>query len=441
MESRPLIGVRHEDKSPWERRAPLSPEHVRKLVDQHRIDVAVVSSSRRVFTDDQYEAAGARIVPSVAACQVVLGVKEIPPCKLIHGMAYLFFAHVIKGQPHNMPLLQKLLDKKCHLIDYEKITDAAGRRLIFFGRYAGLAGMIETLWAFGQRLQSRGLETPFAAVRRPYEYADLAQAKEQLREVGARLRADGVPHELRPLVVGFAGYGNVSQGAQEILDELPLVECSPDQLFGAQLAELPAEDNVIKVVFKEEHMVEPINPRRPFELQDYYDRPDRYMSSFARYLPRLRVLVNCIYWDTPYPHLVSRADVRRLAATDSLAVEVIGDISCDVRGAIELTSRPSTVDHPVYVYDPERGTIRDGVEGPGPVIMAIDNLPCELPADATRSFGDALLPFIPALARTDFDVPRRELELPDELRRGLIVHRGRLTPDYRYLRKFIDAES
>ena len=144
------IGIRKEDKSAWERRAPLAPEHVKTLIETHGIDVALISSSRRVFADADYEAVGARVVEDLSPCNVVLGVKEIPPAKLIGGMAYVFFAHVIKGQPHNMPMLERLLDRECHLIDYEKIVDDQGRRLIFFGRHAGLAGMLETLWAFGQ---------------------------------------------------------------------------------------------------------------------------------------------------------------------------------------------------------------------------------------------------------------------------------------------------
>lgn len=441
MESRPLIGIRHETKSAWERRAPLAPEHVRTLVQEHGVDVVVASSSRRVFDDTEYEAAGARVVPTLTPCNVVLGVKEIPPTKLIRGMPYLFFSHVIKGQPYNMPMLQRLLDKECSLLDYEKITDDKGRRLIFFGHHAGLAGMLETLWAFGQRLASRGVKTALSEVRRAYEYADVSKAKEHIREVGQKLKVDGIPAELQPLTVGFTGYGNVSRGAQEILAELPVVECTPIQIRERAFGGLDLEHNLLKVVFKEEHMVEPLNPSRPFALQDYYDRPDRYVSTFARYLPRLRVLVNCIYWDTRYPHLVSASDVRRLAATDALSLEVIGDVSCDVEGAIEITRRSTTVDHPVFVYDPDRDRIRDGLDGPGPTVMAIENLPCELPVDSSRSFGDALLQFVPALARTDFDMPRRELELPDELKRALIVHGGRLTPDYRYIRKFLDPVS
>jgi saccharopine dehydrogenase (NAD+, L-lysine-forming) len=148
------IGIRREDKNIWERRAPLNPDHVRKLVAQG-IEVLVQPSPIRTFPDQAYRQAGATISEDLSSCPMVFAIKEIPPHQFVAGHAYMYFAHVIKGQAHNMPMLQRLLDLRCTLIDYEKVTDEAGKRLIFFGRHAGLAGMIDSLWALGRRLKPR----------------------------------------------------------------------------------------------------------------------------------------------------------------------------------------------------------------------------------------------------------------------------------------------
>jgi alpha-aminoadipic semialdehyde synthase len=437
MPSRPLVGIRHEDKNRFERRAPLAPEHVRALVGEHGLEVWVETSPSRVFDDEAYRGAGARIVDDLSPCPVVLGVKEIPAAKLTAGTAYMYFAHVVKGQAHNMGMLATLLERGCHLIDHEKVADARGRRLIFFGHWAGVAGMIDTLWALGERLALEGIDSPLGKVRRAFQYASVADATGHLGTVGARLAAEGVPAALRPLVVGIAGYGNVSRGAQQMLDLLPVTELTPAALLATPVESLRRERRIVKVVFAEEHMAAPLAPGQPFVLCDYYDHPDRYQPSFAPYLDRLTVLVNCIYWDERYPRLLTRADVARLWAAGPPALRVIGDISCDLAGAIEVTARTTTVDRPVFVHEPASGEARDGLEGAGPVVMAIDNLPCELPADATRSFGDTLVRFVPALARTDFRQRRDALGLPAELARALIVHQGELTADYAYLKEYL----
>ena len=447
MESRPLVGIRHEDKSRWERRAPLAPEHVRRLVEHHGIDVAVQTSPTRIFGDAAYAAAGARVVEDLHPCRAILGVKEIPAAQLIPGMTYANFSHVIKGQPQNMGMLRTLLERGCDLFDYEKVVDDRGRRIIFFGWHAGFAGMIESLWALGQRLRARGVDTPLADVRRPYKYADEHDAKQHIQEIGERLERDGIPPELQPLVVGVVGYGNVARGAQDVLDQLPTAPVTPAHLLARDFGAIPLDRTLVKVVFAEEHLVEPTRPGMPFELQDYYGHPEHYRSMFARYLPDLSLIVNCIYWEERYPRLVTRADVRQMYGTTGgpasackPRLQVIGDISCDIEGSIEVCLRNSTIDSPVFVYRPDTDTTEDGVDAVGPVIMSIDHLPCEMPADATRSFGDALVDFVAPLAHANYAQPLDTIDLPAELQRALIVHRGALTPSYDYLKDHIGAK-
>ena len=432
------IGIRREDKNPFERRTPLTPAHVETLGREHGVPCTVQPSPRRTFDDEAYRRAGAAVDEDLSGCDVVLGVKEIPLAQLLAEKTYLFFSHTIKGQPYNMPMLRRLLQLGCTLIDYECIVDETGRRLVFFGQHAGLAGMIDTLWALGQRLdQEQGLKTALATVQQAHAYPSLTDAKAAISAVARRLRTEGIPRALRPLVFGFAGYGNVSIGAQEIVDLLEPQEISPER-FG----EIDADDDwpCYKVVFREEHLVQ----RRSgaFELQHYYQEPDAYRPVFAeRYLDRLTVLVNCIFWDARYPRLVTLADLASLyGGPTPPRLQVIGDISCDVGGAIEATVHTTDRANPVFLYDVHEQRAVDGLTGAGPLILAVDNLPAELPRDASEWFSDTLLPFIPAVAAADFGAPLERAGLPEPLREAVIVQGGALTPKFEYLSEHLSAE-
>jgi len=192
------IGVRREDKSAWERRVPVTPRVIEELWREHKIRTIVQPSSIRAFPDDEFLAAGAVVQDDLSTCPVVFAIKEIPPDLLHPGQVYVYFSHVIKGQPHNMPMLQRILDLGCTLIDYEKVVDQEGRRLIFFGWHAGVAGMLETLWALGKRLEWEGVATPLTRLRHAYEYHDLAEAKEDVRRASEAIKADGLPAEILP---------------------------------------------------------------------------------------------------------------------------------------------------------------------------------------------------------------------------------------------------
>jgi alpha-aminoadipic semialdehyde synthase len=428
----PSIGVRRETKSPWERRTPVTPDLARHLVRSLDIEVLVQPSARRVFSDADYTRAGATMCTSLADANLILGVKEIPPELVQPRTAYLFFAHVIKGQPANMPMLQRLMDLECTLIDYEKIVDDDGRRLVFFGRFAGLAGMIDSLWALGQRLLGAGVRTPFAELEPAHAYDSLEAAKAAVRSVGERISVDGLPDDLAPLVIGIAGYGNVAKGAREILSELPTREVVPAELDVATLDRNPRR--LHQVTFKEQDIVRPRSTGTGFELREYYDHPERYRADFARHLPHLTVLMNCNYWDERYPRLVTVGDLRELwTRGDAPRLQVIGDLGCDVGGSVECTLRCTEPGDPVYVYDVATGGTAAGFTGNGPAVLAVDILPSELPLEASEEFAKALSPLLPALARANFDRPLDEIDLPAEVRRAVIVHRGRLTPDFEAL--------
>ncbi len=428
------IGIRREDKSIWEARVPLVPDDIALLIRDHGLTFSVQSAAHRAFPDAAFTAVGAEVCDELVDCPIIMGVKEIPPDQLLAERTYVIFSHTIKGQPDNMPLLRRLMELKCQLIDYEKIVDATGRRLVFFGRYAGLAGMIDTLWALGARWQHEGIENPFSAVQQAHRYASLEEAVRDISRISALIRQNGLPERCRPMVCGFAGYGQVSQGAQEIYDLLPVEEVAPDDLPTLP----PSSANCYKVVFREKHMVQPVDAASPFELQEYYDHPERYQSVFAPHVPHLTVLVNGIYWEPKYPRLITTALIQELyGGVEPPRLRVIGDITCDIEGSVECTVRATEPDQPVYVYDPETGETKDGVSGRGPVILAVDHLPCELPVDASIHFSQSLSPFIPALAGADFDAPLAESGLPPELAAATMVYQGELTTDYTYLRPHV----
>ena len=429
------IGIRREDKSHWERRVPVTPAQVRELREKHGIEVWIQPSTIRVFTDDEYRQAGANVAEDLSPCPVVFAVKEIPVSFLTQNRTYVYFSHVVKGQSHNMPMLRRLLDLGCHLIDYEKMLDDKSRRVVFFGRYAGLAGMIDSLWALGRRLEWEGVANPFRSIEQAIRYADLESAKEAVRRTGRTIKSEGLPKSLVPLVVGFAGYGAVSVGAQEILDLLP-VEGIPAGDLQA-LGKVAKADRVYKVVFEEKHMVEPKDPKRPFELQDYYSHPENYRTTFFRHLPYITLLVNGIYWDSRYPRLVTKAQLWDLYAAGEPKIKVIGDISCDIDGSVEFTVKATTPGSPVFVYDPATDKATDGLEGHGIVVLAVDNLPCELPRESSTAFGKSLMPFIPLIASADYRVEYDKLDLPRTIKDAMIVHHGELTPPYRYLEEYL----
>lgn len=428
------IGIRREDKSIWEARVPLVPDDIALLVRDHGLKFSVQSATHRAFPDAAFTAAGAEVCDGAVDCPIIMGVKEVPPDQLLAERTYVMFSHTIKGQRENMPLLRRLMELKCQLIDYEKIVDAAGRRLVFFGRYAGLAGMIDTLWALGARWQHEGIENPFSSVQQAHRYASLDDAVREMTRIGALIRRSGLPQRCRPLVCGFAGYGQVSQGAQEIYDLLPVEEVTPEDL--PTLPHTPA--TCYKVVFREEHMVKPVDSAASFELQEYYDHPERYRGCFAPHVPHLTVLVNGIYWEPKYPRLITRALIKELyGGTEPPRLRVIGDITCDIEGSVECTVRATEPDQPVYVYEPDTGETKDGVAGRGPVILAVDHLPCELPVDASIHFSRSLSPLITGLTGADFDAPLANSGLPPELAAATIVYQGELAEPYAYLRPFM----
>jgi len=430
--------IRGEDKNRWERRAPLVPADVAELRRATGAQVWVEGSEKRFFPAEQYRSAGAFPWDDPSLGRIVLGIKEVPEEKLLPDRVYLFFSHTIKGQKGNMPMLRRILDGGSTLIDYERITDAQGRRLVYFGNYAGDAGALDILWLLGEQWQHRGVETPFARCRQATGYRSVDEAKAELREVGRAISGQGLPPGLNPLVIGVLGYGNVSKGAQQVFECLPVERVAPEGL--AELVEGGRADprKVYLSVFEERHLVR----RRdgsPFDLPGYFARPEEHESRFHEFLPHLTIAVNAVYWEPRCPRFITWESLRALAAGGkSPKLAGIADITCDVDGSVECTVRVTDIGNPAYRVDPATTEIGEGHLGDGIVVLAVDNLPAELPADASTFFSGQLRPFLPALLSADFDAPLERSGLPPEIQRAVIAYRGSLTPAYGYLAKHLE---
>jgi alpha-aminoadipic semialdehyde synthase len=431
-----FIGIRHEDKYQFEKRAPLTPNHVKELIKQKHLDIIVQTSNKRIFQDEEYLNAGAKISKDLKKCSIVFGVKEIPFNFFEPNKTYVFFSHVIKGQPYNMPMLKQMMNLKCNLIDYERIVDEQGKRLIFFGQYAGLAGMINSLWALGLRLKEFGFHSSFCKIKQAYRYHSLKEAKDEIGEIGQMIAVKGIPFELKPFVIGITGYGNVSIGAQEICGLLPIKEIHPKELVILHLRNNLPNNIIYKVVFHEEDMFEHIYGE-PFDLHDYYTNPQNYKSKFEKYIPHLSMLINCAYWDKRYPRLVTKQYLKKVFSNGRPKLTVIGDISCDVEGAIECTLTPTSSADPIFIYNPKQDGRTMGSKGDGILVMAVDLLPGELPRDSSDGFSSVLVDFVKPIVDADFNLPFDDINLPKSLKKGLILHHGQLTPDFRYIEQFL----
>jgi len=428
------LGIMKETKNCWERRVPMNPQSVKKLVNDG-YQVVIQPSKIRIYRDEEYRDAGAELHDDLSNCDIIVGVKEIPIESLIPGKPHLFFSHTIKGQDYNMPLLQYFLDSKSTLLDYEKIIDEKSKRLVFFGKFAGNAGMVDALWAAGQRyLQEYGIETPFLKVKQSYQYESLKQCLAELKEIGEEIKRDGLPAEICPFNICLLGYGNVSIGCQEILAAFPIHQVEPPALAGLEINH--RTDEMYLSIFKEEHLVER-KDGTGFELSDYFVNGDQYKSKMEQYLPYCTMYMSGIYWASGYPVFLKNSELGKLQSEQPKLV-MIGDITCDIEGSIEATRKVTMPDNPVFIYNPTTDELTDRFKGEGFAVCAIDNLPCEFPREASDFFNSVLEPFVPAMLDNDYDSSIADSTLPEEIKPACIAHQGKLEDNYKYLEEFLN---
>jgi alpha-aminoadipic semialdehyde synthase len=424
-----IIGIRHETKSRWERRSALTPSDLKELRENFIVESVIQSSSSRAFTDHEFISAGITVSNDLPNAKVILGIKEIPESLIEQGKIYLLFSHTCKGQIYNMPMLRAFAEKGCTLIDYEKITDSTGKRLLFFGKYAGYAGMIETLHALGQKLLSQSIDSPFSKILQPYQYKSLDEARQAVKKAGQEISSHGLPAKLCPFIFGFTGYGNVSSGAQEIFNLMPYKIIPASMLPRLHNSLTLDRNHLYQVVFKEQDMYTPIAGE--FRLEDYFTNPHKYVSVFNTYVPFLTCLLNCVYWADKYPRIITKDFLREKYKNGKLIV--IGDLSCDIDGAIETTYKATSPADPSYTYFPDTDKYTNGVMAGGITMLAVDNLPCEFPRESSESFSSVLKHFIPLIAAADFSQSFDELKLPAEIKSAIIIHNGALTNKFQYL--------
>ncbi|MGK0436665.1 MAG: alanine dehydrogenase, partial [Flavobacteriales bacterium] len=389
------IGVIRETKNPPDKRVPLSPEKCAKLKQNFpEIELVVQSSNIRAFKDEEYSELGVNIVQDVSDCDVLLGVKEVKKEELLTNKTYFFFSHTIKEQPYNRDLLQKMLALKIKMIDYEALTYPKNGRILGFGRYAGIVGAYNAFLAFGIKSNSYNLKPA-------NECHDYKELKQELKKVK-------LPNDYKIII---SGDGRVGKGAEEIIHAIGVYEVSPLDF----LTSTRNEPIYTQLSIKE------YNKRKDGQLftkDDFYTNPELFESNFKRFSDIGDMYIACHYWDANAPFVFSREDIK----ADSFKLKIVADISCDIDGPVASTLRPSTIDEPLYGYDSKTESEVDFMDENAIGVMAVDNLPCELPRDASEDFGNELLTkVLPSIIGEDSDTI---------IERASICENGKLTSYY-----------
>ncbi|XP_055298286.1 alpha-aminoadipic semialdehyde synthase, mitochondrial isoform X4 [Sitodiplosis mosellana] len=439
-----VIAIRREDQSVWERRAPFAPHHVKRLVKKG-VSVLVQPSNRRAYPMQSYLEAGAMIREDISDASVIFGVKQVPIDALIPEKTYCFFSHTIKAQESNMPLLDAILEKNIRLIDYERIIDESGQRQVAFGRYAGVAGMINILHGLGLRLLALGHHTPFTHIGPPHNYRNSSMARQAVRDCGYEIALGLMPRSIGPLTFIFTGSGNVSQGAKEVFQDLPIEYVAPETL--RKVSEHGSQSKVYGCeVSRADHL-----ERREgggFDPQEYIEFPERYISTFStKIAPYASVVVNGIYWAVGSPKLLTIPDAKTLlrpANTPWLPYSLgapplphrmlaICDISADPGGSIEFMNECTNIDTPFCLYDADRNKDTKSFAGPGVLVCSIDNMPTQLPLESTDLFGDLLLPHTVDILQSDARKPLESHKFSFPVHSSIVASNGKLTENFEYI--------
>ena len=399
------IGIIREGKLPSDARTALTPTqcaHIQKQFPD--IKIIVEPSSFRCFSDDMYRTEGIEVSHNIQDCDILLGIKEVPIPLLMAEKTYFFFSHTIKKQPHNQALLKSILEKKIRIIDYEVLTDEKGVRLIAFGKFAGMVGAHNGLLGFG-------LRTGTFTIPRLYELTDYSVAKEIYKSLS-----------FPPMRVIITGGGRVSTGAVEVIQD-------------AGFERVSVEDYLSKTynypVFVRLHPIDyaESNNGKPFDKKEYYSDPSVYHSTFARFYDKTDLFINGIFYDACAPRFFELNEM----ASKSFKIQVIADVSCDLMpySSIPSTIKPTTIQEPFFGFDKTTHQIVPPFEENAVTMMTIDNLPNELPRDASTFFGEQFITLIlPEILKEEYS---------EVLLRGTIAMDGVLRPSFEYLTDYVSA--
>jgi saccharopine dehydrogenase (NAD+, L-lysine-forming) len=398
------IGLIREGKIPTDKRVPFTPLQAEEIQLRFPdIKMLCQESDIRCFNDDEYRTHGIDVKKDVSECDILMGIKEVPIDLLLEGKTYFFFSHTIKKQAYNRKLLQAVLKKKIKLVDYEVLTDRQGNRLVAFGRYAGIVGAYNGLWAYGKRFS-------LFSLRRAHECFDVNDLKLELRKV-----------KLPAVKIILTGAGRVGKGSMETLDSAGIRKVNPHDFLTRSFS----EPVYVQLSSADYHTHK---EGRIFNREEFHKYPERYTSKFHEFTKVANILMAGAYWNPKAPVLFTREDML----SPDFRIQVIADITCDIDGSIPSTKRATTIADPLYDYDPATDSVQPVLSNEKFVtVMAVDNLPCELPRSASEEFGhDLINKVLPLLNNIDHD---------DIIKRATIAEDGHLTANYEYLSDYVSG--
>ena len=397
------IGLLKEEKIIADERVALTPNQCKLFVETYpNTELVIMSSDIRCFSDEEYKQQGIKVVHDVSDCDILIGVKEVPKKSLIPNKTYFYFSHTIKEQPYNRDLLKKMIELNISMVDYEVLKNQSGKRLLGFGRYAGIVGAYNGFLTYG--LKSRKY-----ALKAAHKCVDRLEMEGEMRKISL---------DNEKIIV--TGNGRVGNGVMEIMKKSGVKEVSKNEFL---------ENSFDVAVFVHLNTMD-YNIRKDgsdSDKHEFYNNPELYKSSFMQYAKKADIFIAGHYYSADSPFLFTREDAK----SNDFSLKVVADISCDIDGPVASTIKPSTISNPIYGYNPETekedNFNKDGIIA----VMAVDNLPCELPKDASEDFGNEMLEKIfPSLINGDNE---------KIISNATICKDGVLTPNFRYLRDYLNG--
>lgn len=394
------IGVIREGKNPPDKRVPFTAEHCVEIMKSFPgTEVVVQPSDIRAIKDEEYLKASVKLQEDLSDCDVLFGVKEVPKDMLIPHKTYFFFSHTYKEQPYNASLLKAILDKKIRLVDYEMLTNPKGGRLVAFGRYAGIVGAYNGLRGWAKQYEQTDL-------RKASDCHDREVMNEELKKLSFS----------KPIKIALTGKGRVSNGAVETLKVLGIREVSPSDYLTQEFSE---------TVFTQLNVMDYIKGSEGFVKSEFYSNPSAFQSDFMKFAKVTDLYIAGHYWDSHAPYIFTREDAKH----PEFKIKMVADVSCDIDGPVASTLQPSTIADPFYGYDPQSEKVVPFGEVGSIGVMAVDNLPCELPRNASHDFGrDLIDKVLPSLLIKDSETI---IERASETTLS-----GELTPHFAYLKEY-----
>lgn len=395
------IGIIREGKKPYDKRVALSPQQCLEVRERFpEVDFIIEPSEHRCIPDSAYAEAGLNVSSDLSQCSIMLGIKEVPVDELLANKTYLFFSHTIKKQPYNRKLLRTVLERNIRLVDYETLVWENGSRVLGFGRFAGIVGTHEGFTAWGKKTQQFELKPAYLC-------ANYAEMLEQYNHI-----------QWKALRIALCGDGRVAHGCIEVLNKLKIREVTPDEFLNESFHQpvyvhLVPEDFYLHKDGDE------------WDKADFYQNPESYVSSFMPYALKCDLMLNAIFWNERIPRFFSKEDMKER----DFRIKVIADISCDINGSIPATLKDTTIEDPVFGYHPLSETIEAPYLPNTIDIMAVSNLPCELPLDASHAFGEQLIKHVLG----------ELIQKPDSrmINHATIARDGELTRRFLYLSDYV----